>query len=163
MGGRRCRVDRLCGQCAIVAKVCPACEVARVCSDGENTQGLAFGKHKTCCPIFVFRSPFSDVAGALRETSTKFHAKNITVCVARSTVCHHLRELSSHMAHHKQCRHSALHVSFTLFAMRTAAASFVPSASVSITIRDALIAPSVLPFIFFRTWQFDCDSLSRYR
>ena len=39
------------GQCAVVAKVCSECEIARVCSDGEN------GQARSC-----FSVPISDVA-----------------------------------------------------------------------------------------------------
>ena len=52
------RIDRaLLGQCAVVAKVCSECEVARVQSDGENTHGLGHCKKTCTLPQILFFGP----------------------------------------------------------------------------------------------------------
>ena len=58
------RIDGASVGSAIVAKVCSACEVAVVHSDGENKEGLALGKK--CLPKSCFSARYSYVTGAVK-------------------------------------------------------------------------------------------------
>ena len=66
-GPTRSRLHR---QCAIAAKVCAACEVARVYSDGENKHGLALGETNYVAEILLFGPPFRMVLTLFGKTST---------------------------------------------------------------------------------------------